>query len=373
MSIFHLNKPAIPFGSLVVISGVSGFIGSHVADQTLAAGYRVRGTTTNLHKNAWAEKHFKEKYGTDSFELAYVPDMAAEAAFDDVVIGMAVQFLSQIQLFIQFIGAAGFIHVANDMTGSTDPKIAIPKAVDGAINALKASAKEPNMKRFIYTSSSFAAGLPRPNEKFIVNADTFYEEAVKGAWEPNPHRHTVYSASKIAAERAISEWVDDNKPSLVVNFGTLPSDTVTNDLLTWHLVLPNANIGPVISPSNQGYPTSAGWVKALWDGDSLKNAPPQHYINVQDDAKLHVIALTHPAVQHERIFAVAGPVSLNDIISILRKIYPERQWKNLPDEGKDLSIFEPIRRAEDLLLEAYRTGFVSLEESVKGNAADLVS
>ncbi|CAG9983179.1 unnamed protein product [Clonostachys byssicola] len=356
MFTFHLNKPAIPFGSLVVISGVSGFIGSHVADQTLAAGYRVRGTTRNLQKSAWVEKHFKEKYGTDSFELACVPDMAVEAAFDDVV-----------------IGAAGFIHVANDMTGSTDPKIAIPKAVDGAINALKASAKEPNMKRFVYTSSSFAAALPRPNEKFTVKADTFYEEAVKGAWGPSPHRHTVYSASKIAAERAISAWVGNNKPSIVVNFGTLSPDAVTDDLLTWHPVLPNANIGPVISPSNQGYPTSAGWVKTLWDGDSPKNAPPQHYINVQDDAKLHVIALTHPAVQRERIFAVAGPVSLNDIISILRKLYPERQWENLPDEGKDLSTFEPIRRAEDLLLEAYGTGFVSLEESVKGNAVDLVS
>ncbi|KAM6540363.1 hypothetical protein FALCPG4_002081 [Fusarium falciforme] len=341
MTISGIKDPAVPLGSLIVISGVSGFIGSHVADQTLAAGYRVRGTTRSVLRSAWVEDFFRSKYGLDSFELVEVPDMALEAAFDAAT-----------------SNAAGFIHVANDMTGSTNPQSAIARAVDGALNAVKAPAKEPNMKRFVYTSSSFAAALPRPGEAFTIKADTFYEEAVEGAWKPNPHPHTVYSASKIAAERAISEWVDNNKPSFVVNF-----------------ILPNANIGPLISSSNQGYPTSARWVKALWDSDydSLKNAPPQHYVNAQDDAKLHVIALSHPAVQRERIFAMAGPVSLNDIVHILRKLYPNKEWKNLPDEGEDLSVVEPIRRAEELLMEAYGAGFISLEESVKGNAADLGS
>ena len=65
----------------------SGFIGSHAADQALAAGYKVRGTTRSVQKSAWVEEYFKQKYGSDNFELIEVPDMIAEGAFDEAVIG----------------------------------------------------------------------------------------------------------------------------------------------------------------------------------------------------------------------------------------------------------------------------------------------
>jgi hypothetical protein len=31
-------------------------------------------------------------------------------------------------------------------------------------------------------------------------------------------------------------------------------------------ILPNANIGKVLSPEHQGYPSTVGWVKTLWGG-----------------------------------------------------------------------------------------------------------
>ncbi|MBE3047936.1 NAD-dependent epimerase/dehydratase family protein [Candidatus Bathyarchaeota archaeon] len=87
MTIPGIKEPAIPFGSVVVISGVSGFIGSHIADQVLAAGFKVRGTTRSAQRTAWAADYFKEKYGNDSFELVEVPTMEADNAFDEVVVG----------------------------------------------------------------------------------------------------------------------------------------------------------------------------------------------------------------------------------------------------------------------------------------------
>ena len=87
MSIPGIKDPAVPLGSLVIVSGVTGFIGSHVADQVLAAGYKVRGTTRNTRKGAWVEDYFKNKYGSDNFELSEVLDMAAQNAFDQVITG----------------------------------------------------------------------------------------------------------------------------------------------------------------------------------------------------------------------------------------------------------------------------------------------
>lgn len=94
MTILSIQDPAVPFGSIVVVSGVTGFIGSHIADQTLAAGYKVRGTTRDVQRGAWVTELFRNKYGSDSFELYEVPDMAAEDAFDEVVVGRRVASIS---------------------------------------------------------------------------------------------------------------------------------------------------------------------------------------------------------------------------------------------------------------------------------------
>ena len=131
----------------------------------------------------------------------------------------------------------------------------------------------------------------------------------------------------------------------------------------------------MISAKNQGYPTTARFVKALWEGDyeSLKGNPPEHFVNVQDDARLHTIALTDPAVQGERIFAAAAPFNMNSIVAVLRKLYPQREFADYPEGGEDVSTFEGKDRAAELLKRAYGMGFATLEESVRGNAADLVA
>lgn len=119
-----------------------------------------------------------------------------------------------------YIGASGFIHVANDMTDSKNPAVSISRAVHGALNALKASAREPGMRRFVYTSSSYAATLPKPGEEFTITTDTYNDEAVEQAWKPDADRHVIYAASKTAAERAVFEWVEENNPPFTVNAGT---------------------------------------------------------------------------------------------------------------------------------------------------------
>jgi nucleoside-diphosphate-sugar epimerase len=180
MTIPGIQNPAISYGSLVVVSGVTGYIGSHVADQALSAGFRVRGTTRSKTRDSWTAALFQERYGKDNFELAEVPDMGTAGAFDQAV-----------------KGAIGFIRVANDMTLSNDAHAVIPRAVGGAISALSACAGEASMKRFVLTSSSFAVTQPKPGKRFTVTIETFNDETVERVKQPDPDGATVYSASKL--------------------------------------------------------------------------------------------------------------------------------------------------------------------------------
>lgn len=78
---------ALPQGSPVLVTGANGWIASHVVDQLLQAGFTVRGTSRDASKAEWLQDYVAEKYGSGKFEVAVVPDMSVEGAFDDAVKG----------------------------------------------------------------------------------------------------------------------------------------------------------------------------------------------------------------------------------------------------------------------------------------------
>lgn len=80
-------SPAIPNGSLVLVTGVNGYIASHITNELLRRNYRVRGTVRSAKKGDWIKELFHSQYGKDSFEVTVVEDMAAENAFDKAMEG----------------------------------------------------------------------------------------------------------------------------------------------------------------------------------------------------------------------------------------------------------------------------------------------
>ena len=83
----NITNPSVPKGSTVLITGVNGFLASHIADQFLQAGYKVRATVRDPSKATWVVDLFGRLYGKDNFELVAVPEMEVEGAFDDAVKG----------------------------------------------------------------------------------------------------------------------------------------------------------------------------------------------------------------------------------------------------------------------------------------------
>lgn len=98
-------------------------------------------------------------------------------------------------------------------------------------------------------------------------------------------------------------------------------------------------------------------------------------MGIEDAALLHVAALTNPTVQNERLFAYGWPFFWNDLATIYRTIFPNRELPtDLPARDKDADLLDvkPSRRSEDLLKEMGKPGWSSLKEIIVANAYGLV-
>ncbi|ERF76571.1 hypothetical protein EPUS_05844 [Endocarpon pusillum Z07020] len=303
----------LPQGSLVLVTGANGFIASHIVDQLLQRGYRVRGTVRNAAKASWVQELFDKRHDRGKFELTTISDYTKPEAFTEVLKGHP--------------GAAALSF--------------------------------PSVQRVVYTSSSVAIALPIPNTVFPINHTIFNDAAVEAAWAPPPYTpdrdFTTYTASKVEAERAIRKFVDERNPHFKIN-----------------LVLPSTVLGEILDPKNQDGST-ASLVTGLYTGEKgyWGNLPPSHFINVKDVACLHVAALLLPAVEGERLLGYAKPFSQTEILEILRRIEPEKQFESDPEgEGRDISEVDNAR-SEELVRKLTGEGWTGLEETVKENVKHL--
>ncbi|KAJ4256247.1 hypothetical protein NW762_009327 [Fusarium torreyae] len=294
--------PAVSEGSTVLVTGVNGLIGSHVANEFLERGYNVRGTVRNMSKSAWIKDLFVQQYGKDRFSLVPVVDLTSPHAQEEAVKGVA-----------------AVIHVASPLGGGTNTEGMITEAVASAVNALKAANRESSVKRFVLTSSSTAAVLPRPDVNgIVVTEDTWNDEAV-AASHSTADWYTVYAASKTEAERAVWNFYHNDR--------TRRSDLIVNT---------------------------------------------EYFVDVQDTARLHVAGAILSDVQGERIFAWAEPFNFDSILAVLHRQNPKKSFVENFHSSQDLAdVGKPRSRAIELLQALGKSTFTSLEDSIRLNTQDL--
>ncbi|CAH0038005.1 unnamed protein product [Clonostachys solani] len=345
-----LDNPALPKGSIVLITGANGNLGSHISDQFLHYGYKVRAAVRDIEKNAWLAELFEKSYGKGVFELVRIPDLTADGAFDEAIKG---------------VGAV--VHTASVVSFSPDPNIVVTGSIALVLSALKAAYATDSVKRFVFTSSSSAAALSHPNiPATTVTEESWCEYAVQQAWADPPYTPEragmVYAASKVQSEQAVWKFQKENaekRPDLVVNS-----------------ILPNFLYGKILDPVHQGSQGSGSFIPSLYKGEispMLSWVVRQYYVNIQDAARLHFIAATFPEVKQQRIFAFGGRFSFDKIIDILKEQNPGRTFPDHFSGGEDPNEIPPAKKAEKLLQELGRPGYISLEDTVADNVAHLRS
>jgi nucleoside-diphosphate-sugar epimerase len=124
----------------ILVTGVSGYIATHVAKCLISHGYHVRGTVRNPETAEKVRQTFSET--PSSIETVIVPDIAKEGSFNEAVRDVD-----------------GVIHTASPFfykVSDFDKDMCEP-AVNGTLELLKSvKAMNPNVERVVITSS-FAA------------------------------------------------------------------------------------------------------------------------------------------------------------------------------------------------------------------------
>jgi nucleoside-diphosphate-sugar epimerase len=263
-------------GSTVLVTGGSGFVGSHCILQLLAAGHRVRTTVRNLKRESDVRAMLKEGGAEPGERLSFVAtDLGSDAGWADAV-----------------AGCTHVLHVASPFPPSVpkhEDELIVP-AREGALRVLRA-ARDAGVTRVVLTSSFAAVGYGHEQRAEPFD-ETSWTRLDGGGVTP-------YVKSKTLAERAAWEF-------LAREGGRL-------ELAVVH---PVGVFGPVLGPD---YSNSILVVQRLLNGIP---ACPRLYlavVDVRDVADLHLRAMTHPAARGERFLATASPaLSMLDIARVLK-------------------------------------------------------
>jgi nucleoside-diphosphate-sugar epimerase len=258
--------------STVLVTGGSGFIGSHCLLRLLADGHRVRASLRDLKREGQVRAMLGQGGAVDPGDrLSFVQaDLDSDAGWPDAV-----------------AGCDYVLHVASPFPSGVpkDENALIRPARDGALRVLRA-ARDAGVKRVVLTSSFAAIGYGAPDR-----AAPFTE----ADWtDPDGPDVQPYVKSKTLAERAAWDFMAREGGSLELS-----------------VVNPVAVFGPVLGAD---YSSSILIVKRMLDG-SMPGCPKLYFgaVDVRDVVDLHVRCMTDPAAKGERFLAVAG-----DFLSMLQ-------------------------------------------------------
>ena len=247
----------------VLVTGGSGFIGSHAILQALAAGLDVRSSVRNLRREGELRALLRANGAHADAPLRFfAADLTGDAGWVEAV-----------------AGCDYVLHIASPFPAGIpkhEDELIVP-ARDGALRVLRA-ARDAGVKRVVLTSSFAAIGYGHPERRAPFDETT---------WTNLDGSIAAYTKSKTLAERAAWDFIAREGGGLELS-----------------VVNPVGVFGPVLGAD---YATSIQLVQRLMTG-SMPGCPRLRFgvVDVRDVVDLHLRAMADPAANGERFLAVAG-------------------------------------------------------------------
>jgi dihydroflavonol-4-reductase len=287
----------------VLLTGITGFVGSHTAIQLLENGYQVTGTLRDM-KRADSIKRIIARHTSNTDNLCFAgADIQDENIWQKLMTGVD---------YVQHI-ASPFPKIM-----PKDENDLIIPARNGNINILSAAAS-CRVKRVVVTSSGAAINYGQPPEQ----RRRVFDET---DWTDVNRKDdiTPYIKSKAIAEQAAWDFIKNDHSGLELA-----------------VVCPALILGPLLE---EDFSASINVVIKMLDG-SLPAVPQIGFeiVDVRSVASLLILAMEQPQATNERYIGSAGYLTMSDIAGILKKAYPKMKIpsRKLPDfMVRILSLFD---------------------------------
>ncbi|THH12756.1 hypothetical protein EW146_g7395 [Bondarzewia mesenterica] len=331
----------------VVVTGASGFIGSHIVLELLGSGYRVRllarGEKATILRSTIAKDNAKA-------EVVEIKDIATD------------------DLTTAFQGAGAVIHVASPTAGRADPESALTSALEGTMNVLK-QAMEHKVNKVVLTATWAATITPGDRTK-VWSGGKFTENdwgrVTREQILDGTHDSLwVYVATKIMAEQAAWRFAEEHRE---LDLASINPPFVYGPFVKGLAVPGKTGLG------------SNGLLYQLIAGEKGRPLPVQlspYFCDVRDVATAHVLALSVPPaqdVQSKRFLISGGHILWKDAVQFLANERPDLadrlpSLENTPPLPGPLSSIDTSRAKAVLGLAQY----IGWEETVTDSFYDLLS
>ncbi|WP_218419986.1 SDR family oxidoreductase [Alteromonas lipotrueae] len=247
----------------VLVTGGSGFVGSHCLAAALKGGFIVKTTIRS-----------KEK-------IAIVKEMLSHAGIDDLTnVSFHIADLKYDDGWEEAMKDVDYVlHVASPFSSKspTDEEKVTKPSIEGTLRVLKL-ASDFDVKRVVLTSSFGAIGYGHPrSKKFFTEND----------WSPSDSKDiSSYIKSKIEAEKMAWQFIKESESNLQL--------TVIN---------PVGIFGPILG---KNLSSSIQLIQGMLQG-KIPATPKVNFgvVDVRDLAQLHIKAMLAPNAQGQRIIASA--------------------------------------------------------------------
>jgi nucleoside-diphosphate-sugar epimerase len=264
-------------GDTILVTGIGGFLGGHIARQLLTSGYSVRGSVRRMSHRDKIKDRVCSGASVDADRMSFIEaDLRSDAGWDAAV-----------------AGCRYVIHAASPFPAGLpkDEDDLIQPARDGALRVLRA-AQRAGVTRVVLTSSIAATNHGSGQAPYTEDDWT----------DPTGRRATPYYKSKTLAERAAWAFARETGLDLAV-------------------INPGIIFGPLLGPD---YGTSVALIQQMMSG-TLKRVPRfgVAVVDVRDAADAHIRAMTHPEASGQRFIAAGKFFWMRDMAAALAKSFPD--------------------------------------------------
>ncbi|WP_428926666.1 NAD-dependent epimerase/dehydratase family protein [Marinibacterium sp. SX1] len=274
----------------VLVTGATGYIARHIIRMLLDDGHHVVGSVRNLAAEAELRgaigPALADPAALDRLRLVQL-DLNADAGWDAAMQGIDV-----------------LMHTASPVPNGkiTVDDSFVTTAIGGTLRACKA-AYAAGVRRMVVTSSMAA----------IMGADGHEngEEFDESDWTVPDRPHlNPYTKSKTLAERALWDWNQTEAPEARI--------TAIN---------PSFVMGPPLGTTQ--VPSSLNILARLLSGtDPALPDLSLPFVDVQDVARMHVLAIDMPQTEGKRYLSSENLMSFLELAALLRQDYPDRRIPN---------------------------------------------